>query len=157
MKAFYKDSFLSGRSAAEIMAFMRSVTVHACDQSKGRRKAEFRGYIWENSFMVCRNLNYRNSFNAVARVSLKENTAGTEVDLRIGMNMIVFVFMCIWCSGVLFFGLEMAYHLATERGAIGWIPVVVLLLFLSMAWLLFRFVFYESCKTLKKRMREILE
>lgn len=157
MKAFYRDRFLSEKSEAEIMDFMKSVTVHACDNSKRGRKAEFRGYIWDKGFMVSRNLNYRNSFNAVAKVSLKETPDGTEVELGVGMNMAVFIFMCLWSTGVLFFGLEMAYYLASERGSgIGWLVIAILSLFFFVAYLLLRFGLYESYKKLKKRMIDIL-
>lgn len=158
MKTFCRKCFLSKKRVSEIIIFMKSVTVHACDDSKRCRKAEFRDYIWENSFMVWRNLSYKNSFNAVAKVWLKETAHGTEVDLEIGMNVVVFIFMCLWCAGVLFFGIEMTVYLASGQGGkCIWIPVGILLFFFFIAYLFLRFGFYKSMKELKKRMFDIFE
>ena len=157
MKSFFNTTFHTDKSPEEIIDFMKSITLHACDQRKNTRAAEFRGYIWQKSFMVWKNSSYRNSFRAVAKVNLNPAGNSTEVNLSVGMSMPVFAIMCIWCVGVLFFGIEMTYYLLTDNTVVTpWAPVAILSLFILMAYIFLRLVFYNSFRKLRERMLEIL-
>lgn len=62
----------------------------------------FNGKIFEESFKIQRNINYRNSFLPVIKGSIKETEYGTKIEIQTRMNLFVIVVLCIWFGGISF-------------------------------------------------------
>ena len=153
MVPFFKTTIITDRSFGEIMGYMDQNTIPTGDYRNYGRIAEFRGYIGPIGFMVIRNSYLKNSFAPIAKAKLFPNGRKTEVRLQIGIPLFTFVFMCLWCCGVLF-GLVVCIPKFLQSDSL--IPVGVFALFLLVAIVLVCFGFCIPYKKIKKRMLEIL-
>ena len=63
----------------------------------------FNGKIFEASFKIQRNINYRNSFLPVLIGEINETDSGTRITIKTRLNLFVIVFLCVWV-GIVFLG-----------------------------------------------------
>ena len=61
----------------------------------------FEGKVCENSFKICRCIQYRNSFLPLIIGTIEANEYGSTINIRMRMAIPVIVFLVIWFTGVL--------------------------------------------------------
>ena len=61
----------------------------------------FEGSVSENSFKICRCIQYRNSFLPLIIGTIEANEYGSTINIRMRMAIPVIVFLVIWLTGVL--------------------------------------------------------
>lgn len=61
----------------------------------------FEGKVCENSFKICRCIQYRNSFLPLIIGTIEANEYGSTINIRMRMAIPVIVFLVIWFIGVL--------------------------------------------------------
>ena len=61
----------------------------------------FEGKVCENSFKICRCIQYRNSFLPLIIGTIEAHEYGSTINIRMRMAIPVIVFLVIWFTGVL--------------------------------------------------------
>jgi len=90
----------SKKSKDEIIQVLKDNT-SPCRSVFYRNYADFfNGKIFEASFKIQRNINYRNSFLPVLIGEINETDSGTIITIKTRLNLFVIVFLCIWFGGV---------------------------------------------------------
>lgn len=60
----------------------------------------FIGFVYKNSFLVYRDIRYRNPFLPRIRGSVQPCDGGCKMDVRMSLHPLVFLFMCFWLGAV---------------------------------------------------------
>ena len=90
------------KSKDEILQIIRDNTyikTSVFDFPKGDKY--FEGSVSENSFKICRCIQYRNSFLPLIIGTIEANEYGSTINIRMRMAIPVIVFLVIWFIGVL--------------------------------------------------------
>ena len=90
------------KSKNEILQIIRDNTyikTSAFDFPKGDKY--FEGSVSENSFKICRCIQYRNSFLPLIIGTIEAHEYGSTINIRMRMAIPVIVFISIWFTGVL--------------------------------------------------------
>jgi hypothetical protein len=73
----------------------------------------FTGKVFESSFEIARQINYRNSFLPICKGTLARDGDGTRVEVKLAMHDFVVVFMALWLTaagGAGLVGLSLLAH-----------------------------------------------
>jgi hypothetical protein len=93
-----------------------------------------RGRVTDHGFWIVKTIHYRNSFQTVASGKWIPEGDGTRIELALGMNRMVAVFMLAWLAAIAAVGLTWwlsgapaaVSHPATEPWFVGAIPILML-------------------------------
>ncbi|MBB6237555.1 hypothetical protein HDC90_002177 [Pedobacter sp. AK013] len=105
MKFFPSQSFIlhSDISVAEAWnnlskAISKDQNIFATLFPKNPEVELFKGYIYQSTFTIQRNLSYRNSFQAEISGEIFTEGNGCKVDVQLSLMPLVKGFLMIWCS-----------------------------------------------------------
>lgn len=120
-----------------------------------RSSKTYEGVINENEFEIQRIISYRNSFLPIIKGTIEKEFDGIAIHVKMRLNMFVFVFLCIWCGGVLLGALALLTQAFnnSKLGLFSLIPFGMLLFAYLLTMVAFK---YESNKS-KKDLQTLFE
>ncbi len=64
-------------------------------------KKRYSGKLEGSAFSIQRIINYRNSFLPQIKGTIQNDFDGTTINLQMRLSVLVIIFLCIWCGGVM--------------------------------------------------------
>lgn len=122
---------------------------------KQKNRKEYEGNVGRDEFNIQRVINYRNSFLPQIKGTFQRGRMGSEVHVKMRLNIFVLIFISLWMGGVALacFSILFAVNSSGGLGYFSLIPFGMLLLGYLMTILAFS---YEANKS-KKDLLEILK
>ena len=102
-------SIKSSKSKSEIIQILKNNTSEKRSVFYRNYDEFFNGKISEDSFKIQRNISYRNSFLPVIIGIIKETENGSQISIKMRLNLFVTGFMTFWFSFVIVFCLMMPF------------------------------------------------
>ena len=96
-------SIKSNKSKDEIIQILKTNTSERKGLSYRKYDEYFNGTVKEDSFKIQRNINYKNSFLPVIIGTIKSSENGTEINIKMRLNLFIKGFMIFWFTFVVLF------------------------------------------------------
>lgn len=111
---------------------------------------DYEGSVNENSFEINRVIKNRNSFLPRINGTIQENNYGTEIEVTMKLDLLVFVFLLFWCSTTICVFIIMISSTEKRKLMEFFIPLMMLLFIYALTMVGFKMESKKSKEYLRK-------